>query len=107
MRGPGRGLSEPRGRRRGGASVAILQEDQFAVRAHDDLRQGDEAFASYGAKSNALLVTRRTTAGEERDNPPAAMATCLHDADTPFPCLRSGARPARTGFDETVAKAAP
>ena len=39
----------------GGASYEYFG-DQFAVRAHDDLRQGDEAFASYGAKSNALLL---------------------------------------------------
>ena len=39
----------------GGAAYEYFG-DQFAVRAHDDLRAGDEAFASYGAKSNALLL---------------------------------------------------
>ena len=70
------------------------------MRAHDDLRTGDEAFASYGAKSNALLLANYGFV--EKDNP--------HDdyvfpAQYPFPPLR-GARVTRTGFDETVAKAA-
>ena len=83
----------------GGASYEYFG-DQFAVRAHDNLRQGDEAFASYGAKSNALLLANYGFV--EADNP--------HDdyvfpAQYPFPPLR-GARVTRTGFDETVAKAA-
>lgn len=83
----------------GGAAYEYFG-DQFAVRAHDDLRAGDEAFASYGAKSNALLLANYGFV--ETNNP--------HDdyvfpAQYPFPPLRS-ARVTRTGFDETVALAA-
>ena len=83
----------------GGASYEYFG-DQFAVRAHDDLRTGDEAFASYGAKSNALLLANYGFV--EADNP---NDDYVFPAQYPFPPLR-GARVTRTGFDETVAKAA-